>query len=191
MAQNRVTPFGTIEDLPGRGALMGNRGCLHKGSERRIARRWASKAWITCVLEFKGWRAPMWEPGRWTPLFFLDEVTALAAGHRPCALCRRDDHRRFRDAWGPARLPNIDATLHAERTGDRPVVTGDDVVDGAMVAVDDRAWLVLGGALRPWSMEGYGAAAPMPATVTLLTPPSLVAVLRRGYAPAMHASARA
>ena len=71
--QNRVTPFGTIEDLPGRGTFLGNRGCIHEG--REIRRQWASKAWITCVLEFKGWKAPMFEPNRWTPLFFLDGRT--------------------------------------------------------------------------------------------------------------------
>ena len=168
---------------------MGNRGCLHKETEHRIARRWASKAWITCVLEFKGWKAPMWEKGRWTPLFFLDEATAFAAGHRPCALCRRADYKRFRAAWGDALLPEIDATLHAERTGVRPVVGRDDLVDGAMVAFDDAAHLVFDGGARPWSMAGYGGPAEIPDEVTLLTPPSLVGVLWRGYELAVHPSA--
>ncbi|HVM55407.1 MAG TPA: hypothetical protein VM262_19640, partial [Acidimicrobiales bacterium] len=168
MARNRVTPFGTIEDLRGRGLLMGNRGILHEG--REIRRRWASTAWIACVLEFKGWRAPQWARGHYTPLFFLDEATALAAGHRPCALCQRADHRRFRTAWGEMPLPEIDATLHRERTGERPVVAAADLTDGAMVAVDGTAHLVLGGALRPWSMTGYGPPLALPATVTLLTP---------------------
>jgi hypothetical protein len=185
--RNRVTPFGAIEDLPGRGTLMGNRGILHKGVE--IRRRWATKAWIACVLEYKGWRAPQWQRGHYTPLFFLDEATALAAGHRPCALCRRADHRRFRSAWGDAALAEVDATLHAERTGDRPVVPRADLTDGAMVAVDDRSWLVCGGALRAWSMAGYGEHRDVPATVTLLTPPSVLDVLWRGYEPQLHPSA--
>lgn len=178
--RNRVTPFGTIEDLPGRGALMGNRGCIHVG--REIRRQWASKAWITCLLEFKGWRAPMWEPNRWTPLFFLDEPTALAAGHRPCGLCRRADHARFRAAFDATALKDVDAALHAERTGARPTVDLDGLPDGVMVAIDDRAWLVDGDELRPWSMEGYGDGVPRPSrAVVLLTPPSTVRVLERGY----------
>lgn len=175
-----MTPFGEIEDLPGRGALMGNRGCIHTG--REITRRWSTKAWICCVLEFKGWRAPMWEPNRWTPLFFLDEPTALAAGHRPCGLCRRADHRRFREAFDGGSLKEIDATLHAERTGARPTVELDGLPDGAMVAPGGRAHLVTGEELRPWSMEGYGQAiARESAAVELLTPPSIVHALRRGY----------
>lgn len=203
-APNRVTPFGTIEALPGRGTLMGNRGSIHEG--RTIKRPYASKAWITCVLEFppasrrtaqEGWRAPMWEPNRWTPLFFLDEATSLAAGHRPCALCRRADHQRFRTAWGDTPLAVIDATLHEERLVGRgrasakcTVEVEGDLPDGAMVALDDRAWLVLGGSLRAWSMDGYGDERPCPKTVTLLTPPSLVDVLWRGYAPMLHETAR-
>jgi len=189
VAQNRVTPFGTIEDLPGRGALMGNRGCLHKGTERRIARRWASKAWITCVLEFRGWRAPMWEERRWTPLFFLDEATAFAAGHRPCGLCRRADHARFRAAWGESPLDEIDAALHAERTRARPVVLASDLARGAMVAVGEQAYLVVDGGMRPWSMAGYGGVEPVPEQVVLLTPPSIVDLFWRGYAPVVHESA--
>ena len=189
MAQNRVTPFGTIEDLPGRGALMGNRGILHHGTERVIRRRWTTKAWIACALEFKGWRAPMWEDRRWTPLFFLDEATAFAAGHRPCALCRRPDHKRFRAAWGDTALPAIDALLHGQRTGARPQVPRRDLTDGAMIAFDDRAWLVWHDEARPWSMLGYGStAATVPATVTLLTPPALLDVLWRGYEPLVHPS---
>src|SRR3954463_15575885 len=130
VARNRVTPFGSIEDLPGRGTFMGNRGSIHEG--REIRRQWTTKAWITCALEFKGWRAPMWEQGRWTPLFFLDEATAFAAGHRPCALCRRADHKRFRAAWGDPPLPEIDSTLHGERIGARPIVRRDELTDGAM-----------------------------------------------------------
>lgn len=193
MAQNRVTPFGTIEDLPGRGGLMGNRGILHDGTERVIKRRWTSKAWIACALEFRGWRAPMWEDRRWTALFFLDEATALAAGHRPCALCRRADHTRFRAAWGEMPLTEIDATLHRQRISGRgsvlPEVGRDDVVTGAMVALDGRAWLVCDDALLPWSSAGYGPPRRIPDRLSLLTPPALLDVLWRGYEPSVHESA--
>lgn len=185
-----MTPFGAIEDLPGRGTLMGNRGILHDG--REIRRRWASKAWIACVLEYKGWRAAQWEPGHYTPLFFLDEATALAAGHRPCALCRRADHKRFRSAWGEMPLAEIDGTLHRERTASsRPTVAAEELCDGAMVTLDgSTALLVWRGALRPWSMAGYGdSSLPIPDSVALLTPPSMLGVLWRGYEPLVHASA--
>ena len=169
---------------------MGNRGCLHHGTERAIRRRWTTKAWIACALEFKGWRAPMWEERRWTPLFFLDEVTALAAGHRPCGLCRRADHARFREAWGEMVLAEVDATLHRERTGERPTAHREELRDGAMVAVEERAWLVRGGALLEWSMRGYiGERRAVPASVTLLTPRSMLAVLWRGYDPLVHETA--
>jgi len=168
---------------------MGNRGCIHPGTERRITRRWTTRSWIACVLEFKGWKAPMFEAGRWTPLFFLDEATALAAGHRPCALCRRADHKRFRAAWGEAPLAEIDLTLHTERTGPRRTVRADDLTTGAMVEVDGVAHLVVDGSLRPWSSEGYGSPRSLPPTVTLLTPPSLLDVLWRGYEPLLHPTA--
>lgn len=190
MAQNRGTPFGTIEDLPGRGLFMGNRGVLHRGTERRISRRWTTKAWIICVLEYKDWRAPMWEERRWTPLFFLDEATALAAGHRPCGMCRHADHRRFRDAWGPAPLAEVDATMHIERTGTRPVVDPDSLPDGSMVERDGAAWLVLGDRLLRWSDRGYGdAIVREPSRCTLLTPPSTVRAIAAGYQPILHESA--
>lgn len=194
VAQNRVTPFGTIEDLPGRGTLMGNRGILHDGTERVIRRRWANKAWIACALEFKGWRAPMWEDRRWTALFFLDEATAFAAGHRPCALCRRADHSRFREAWGESQLADIDARLHVERISGRgsvlPEVGRADVLTGVMVALNGRAWLVHDDALLPWSSSGYGRPRRIPERVSLLTPPALVEVVWRGYEPSVHATAR-
>lgn len=193
--QNRVTPFGTIEALPGRGTLMGNRGSIHE--ERTIKRPYASKSWITCALEFKGWRAPMWQPNRWTPLFFLDEATSLAAGHRPCALCRRADHQRFRDAWGDTPLPVIDATLHDERldgrgreSTKRTVDVESGLPDGAMVALAGRAWLVLGDSLLAWTSVGYSDERRLPKIVNLLTPPSTVAAIRNGYTPALHATAR-
>jgi hypothetical protein len=124
--QNRVTPFGEIVAVPERGTMMGNRGILHD-ADRRLRRRWATPAWICCVLEFRGRRDPVMAPGHYTRLFFLDEPTALAAGHRPCAYCRRDAYLAFRAAWATAnaglgfgttpRATEIDRVLHAERVG--------------------------------------------------------------------------
>src|SRR5262249_35689626 len=160
--QNRVTPFGEIIAVPQRGTLMGNRGgCFHRPDKTLGARRWVSRRWIACVLEFRGRHREVMAPGRYTELFFLDEATALAAGPRPCAECCRDDHERFKDAWrrgNPGeRLPPgasidaLDAVLHRERVRpDRSKVTYrarlGDLPDGVFVALDDdpgAAFLVL------------------------------------------------
>jgi hypothetical protein len=124
--QNRVTPFGQIVAIPERGTMMGNRGILHD-AHRRVRRQWAGRAWICCLLEFQGRRDPVMAPGHYTRLFFLDEPTALAAGHRPCAYCRRDDYNAFRSAWAAGnpqhgtgqtpRATEMDAILHLERVG--------------------------------------------------------------------------
>ena len=112
--QNRVTPLGELIADPARGLVYGNRGCLHD-DDGRIRRRFAVKRWIACRLEFKDWkRTQLLQPGRFTELFFLDEATAFAAGHRPCALCRREDYDRFVAIVG-ARADEIDERLHAER----------------------------------------------------------------------------
>jgi hypothetical protein len=203
--QNRVTPFGDLIATPARGLVYGNRGCLHD-DEGRIRRRYAVKRWIGCRLRFRGWhRSPLLQPGRFTELFFLDEATAFAAGHRPCALCRREDYVRFGQMWqdlhpGEAGADVIDARLHDERVdpatrGQRrhPLPT-DPLPDGAFVAAGDTAHVILGGALRRWTPSGYfeaDAAAPGP--LELVTPPSLVDVLRRGWdpvVPLLHPSAR-
>jgi hypothetical protein len=149
--QNRVTPFGEIVAAPERGTLMGNRGILHD-ADGRIRRRWATRAWIACVLEFRGRRGPVMAPGHYTRLFFLDEPTALAAGHRPCSECRRAEYLAFREAWargnanlglGPApRAPEIDRVLHAERVGPGGarrtyVAPLGDQPDGALVTFDE------------------------------------------------------
>ena len=118
--QNRVTPLGELVSDPARGLVYGNRGCLHD-DEGRIRRRYNGRRWIACRLEFRGWqRSPLLQPGRFTELFFLDEATAFAAGHRPCALCRREDYVRFGEIWrelhpGQVGADAIDAQLHAER----------------------------------------------------------------------------
>lgn len=188
--QNRVTPFGEIVADPARGALFGNRGGrIHDENKRLGRRRWASRAWICCVLSFKGRRRELMAPNRYTELFFLDEATAFAAGHRPCFECRRADAVRFRDAFGAARADEIDRALHAERLGPKPEVETADLPDGAMIGRDGEAWLVWRGALRRWSFAGYGAARPLAGRAALLTPAGAIRAFRNGYRPAAHASA--
>lgn len=193
--QNRVDPAGVLHASPARGTLMGNRGCLHD-DQRSIVRTASTKRWIACTLEpVFGKRKQLMQPGRYTELFFLDEFTALAAGHRPCAQCRRAEYREFVGAWRRAGLAvpivssianAIDAVLDAERRiGTRSMVKASDMPDGAMVR--DSAgefYLVKDGELLPWSFSGYGAVVqPNTADVfELLTPPSIVQVLRSGYA---------
>ncbi|HXH89394.1 MAG TPA: hypothetical protein VNI55_12410 [Gaiellaceae bacterium] len=201
--RNRVTPLGELVADSARGLLYGNRGCLHDASGR-ITRSWNGKRWIACRLEFRGWlRRPLLQPGRFTELFFLDEATAFAAGHRPCALCRREDYVRFTELWrklhpGQVGADAIDAQLHGERveSGERalhPAALA-TLPDGAFVREDDAAWLVLGRELLRWSPAGYvERVARRPARdVSLITPPSLVEVLRRGWEsdlPRLHPTA--
>ena len=186
MLQNRVTPFGELVAVPERGAWTGNRGVLHD-HQRRIARQWQNRRWIVCRLEFKDRHRTVMTPGRWTELFFLDEATALAAGHRPCAECRRADFNAFAAAWphSERRAPAIDDVLHRERLGERPAV--DDTAalpDGAMVASGPQAYLVAGGALHRWTPGGYrDPGAQPPGALVLLTPPSTVVALANGYRP--------
>jgi hypothetical protein len=145
--QNRVTPLGELIADPSRGLVYGNRGCLHDEA-RHIRRRYAGKRWIACRLEFRGWhRSPLLQPGRFTELFFLDEATAFAAGHRPCALCRHEDYARFVEIWrgihaGPGGADEIDELLHRERVD--PATRGhrfhemplDELPDGAFVLAE-------------------------------------------------------
>ena len=194
--QNRVTPRSDLIAHPARGLVYGNRGCLHD-EEGRIRRRWATRRWIACRLEFRDWhREPLMQPGKFTELFFLDEATAFAAGHRPCALCRREDYDRFGEIWrslhpGQVGADAIDAHLHAERVdprthGHRLHETAlADVPDGAFVLRDGVPFLVLGTELLRWSTAGYMERDPRPARegTTLITPPSLVQVLRAGWRP--------
>ena len=195
--QNRVTPLSELIATPARGLVYGNRGCLHDGTGA-IRRRFAVKRWIACRLEFKGWhRTALLQPGRFTELFFLDEATAFAAGHRPCALCRRADYDRFVALVG-ARADEVDERLHAERLDGRgrrlhPVRSA-DLPDGAFVLEDGEPWLVLGGGLARWTPEGYGERRPRRRSgeAALITPPTLVDVLRSGWqgsVPFLHPSA--
>jgi hypothetical protein len=207
--QNRVTPFGDIIRTPARGTLMGNRGRLHDANRELGRRRWTTKAWIACQLEFKGrWRAVM-ASGRYTELFFLDEVTALTAGHRPCAECRRDDWRRFADCWqlavgppgaGRPRAAEIDRRLHDERVGAGRSkamfeAVANELPDGAFVVLPDdsgTAWLRWAGLLHRWAPGGYDRARPAPSTpLQVLTPRSIVDVLAAGYRPGVHATVAA
>ena len=203
--QNRVTPMSELVADPGRGLVYGNRGCLHD-AEGRVRRRFAGRRWIACRLRFRGWhRAPLLQPGRFTELFFLDEATALAAGHRPCALCRRADYDALRAIWrelhpGPCGADAIDARLHDERLD--PVTRSQlrhpdafaALPDGAFVAFGGEPWLVRGAELRLWTPGGYTRRKPRPARgrADVLTPPSLVELLRRGWdplVPLLHPSA--
>jgi hypothetical protein len=200
--RNRVTPFGEIIATEARGLLYGNRGVLHDDAGT-LVRPWQGRRWIACLLEFKGRRRPLMRPGRFTELFFLDEATALAAGHRPCAECRRPDFLRFRAVWtenhgggDPPLVDAVDRVLQDERVG--PGRTKrlhdtrlDELPDGALIAQDDHAWLVLDGALLRWSPGGYGERRVLPGStaVAALTPPSIVEVIRAGYRPGIHPSA--
>jgi hypothetical protein len=204
--QNRVTPFGEIVATPERGTFMGNRGILHD-ADGHVRRKWVLKRWLVCVLEFRGRKRTVMTPNRYTELFFLDEATALAAGHRPCAECR---HARFLDfcgAWQAAHSPrtkrrpradDMDDRLHAERvTPDRTKRTHrarlQDLPDGVFVILPEEpnaAWLVWQNKLHKWSPGGYVERRVRPARfdVSLLTPPSLAAAIAAGYVPEVHAS---
>lgn len=196
--QNRVTPFGSIVAIPQRGMLTGNRGIIHDPATRTLLkRRWTSKAWIACTCEYQGRRREVMATRSWTELFFLDEATALAAGHRPCFLCRRQDAEDFRRAWADATgttpsAPQIDAVLHRERlSGGRkrvhPLACRPDALpDGAMVVETDCAYTIVGGRGFPWGIDGYGAPIDPQHAQGLLTPPSIVAALRAGYRPQLH-----
>ena len=211
--QNRVDPFGAIRATEARGLFTGNRGVIHDPATKGLlARRWTTKAWIICTLEHPRGvrREPMGRNGPgggtgWTELFFVDEVTALAAGHRPCFYCRREAASRFSlgfgDAFGIAspKAPEIDAKLHIERVaagGQSKALTQGEVrslPDGAMIAFGDRAFAIRGGAALPWTFSGYDeqppACRPPPPGARLITPPTTVAVLRAGYRPVWHPSA--
>ena len=198
--QNRVTPWGEIIATPDRGMFTGNRGIIHDPASRTLTRRWASPAWLTCLCEFRGRRRQVMGGRSWTELFFLDEATAFAAGHRPCFFCRRDDANRFRAAWqagngvGPVLAPEIDAVLHRERLqGGRKRLHAlpmplSKLPDGAMVQGGNESFLFARGRALRWSTAGYDAA-PAPADALLLTPPSTLRAFVAGYRPVLHPSA--
>ncbi len=200
--QNRVTPTGDIIATPHRGLFTGNRGIIHDPATRTLLRRrWASPAWLTCVCEFRGRRRQVMGGRSWTELFFLDEATALAAGHRPCFFCRRDDAVRFRAAWeqgnGVSRVlaRDIDAALHGERlSGGKKRLHAramplEELPDGAMVQQGTESFLIVQGRALLWSPAGYRQASHAPQDALLLTPPSTLRALSAGYRPVLHASA--
>jgi hypothetical protein len=200
--QNRVTPQGDIVPTPHRGLFTGNRGIIHDPATKTLLRRrWASKAWLTCVCEFRGRRREVMGGRSWTELFFLDEATALAAGHRPCFFCRRDDANRFRAAWqagnGVTRVlaRDIDAVLHRERlSGGKKRLHAlpiplQQLPDGAMVQEGTESYLMLQGRALLWSPAGYCRVQNAIEAAMLLTPPSTLRALGSGYRPQLHPSA--
>ena len=187
---NRVDPFGALHAVSARGLLMGNRGGhFHLPEQALGRRRWASRQWIACICEFRGRHRSVWATG-YTELFFLDEVTALAAGHRPCFECRRSDALAFRSLFGPGNLraAEIDLVLHRERLGEK-LPAPRELPDGVMVAQGGQAFALRSGYWLRWSFAGY-VPAREPLAPLLLTPPSIVDALARGYRPMWHPSAQ-
>jgi hypothetical protein len=199
--QNRVTPFGDIVAIAQRGMFTGNRGIIHDPATKTLlTKRWTTQTWLVCDCEFKGRRREMMSGWNWTELFFLDEAVALAAGHRPCFLCRREAAERFRACWASAKeeLPpsaaHMDSTLHAERL-DRgrkrlhPItLLLDDLPDGAVVAVDSNAFTLHAGLAHRWTADRYARPQVLHDADWLLTPPSTVMALFAGYQPVFHPS---
>jgi hypothetical protein len=194
--QNRVTPTGEVVAIPLRGQWMGNRGILHD-DQGKVVRNHASNLWITCALSFRGWRAAQWQPHHYTVLFFHDEAVSLAAGHRPCALCRRDAYNAYRiavadhDGAKPLSAKEIDARLHLERLIPRTrtrrlhEMPWADVPAGSFVMMDGEPYLVTSEGLVRWTTTGYADARRRPrhGRAVALTPPTSVAALRAGYRP--------
>jgi hypothetical protein len=193
--QNRVDPFGELFASPARGTMFGNRGGkFHTDQQTLTSRCWVSRQWICCVLDFKGRQRDVWGH-YYTELFFLDEVTALAAGHRPCFECRRKDAQAFASRFpirGKGCASAMDKVLHAERLNSKAKRLHrrkiDTLPDGAMIALDGEAYAVRGRQLLRWTPRGYRNAKPRPRgiTVNVLTPPAIVKVLKAGYRPRWH-----
>ncbi|MCK1744876.1 hypothetical protein IVA80_29700 [Bradyrhizobium sp. 139] len=201
--QNRVTPTGDLIATPHRGLFTGNRGIIHDPATKTLLKkRWSSPAWIICLCEFRGWRRPVMARRSWTELFFLDEATAFAAGHRPCFFCRRDDATRFRSLWQDGNgvktisAKTMDAVLHSERL-DRgrkrlhalPMPLA-ELPDGAMVQQGEESFLVTQGKALLWSPAGYAPDARTLDRPMLLTPPSTLRAVIAGYQPVLHPTAR-
>jgi hypothetical protein len=199
--RNRVRPDGEIVVDPSRGLFWGNRGAL-LGAGGEPTRRPTTKAWVCCVLEFKGWRRVQWQPGHLTELYFLDEATALSAGHRPCGLCRVADYRRFQNHWAIAfggsipGAPVMDARLQADRRTEAGTQrtyrsTIGELPDGTITRLGGETGLRWQGQWLPWGLNGYGAPQRIAADagVEVLTPHATVMVLQAGYRPVVHPSA--
>ena len=200
--QNRVTPSGDIIATPHRGLFTGNSGIIHDPATKTLTRRWSSPAWLICLCEFRGRQREVMAQRSWTELFFLDEATALSAGHRPCFFCRRDDALKFRAAWEAGngitkvRAAEIDAVLHRERLDGRakrlhPLPTPwQRLPDGAMLKGVANHFLIAQARPLQWSPAGYRNASEMPNDAMLLTPPSTLRALAAGYRPVLHPTAR-
>jgi hypothetical protein len=197
--QSRVSPFGNLFASPARGTLMGNRGGrIHDNNRKLAGRRWSSRQWICCVLDFNGRHRKVWGDS-YTELFFLDEVTALAAGHRPCFECRRKDAEHFAMLFSGnakrAAAPAMDVALHSERLDGKAKRLHrsniDKLPDGAMIARDGEAFAVRGKHLMRWTPTGYSESKSRPRGIQadVLTPPSILKVLAAGFAPRWHPSA--
>jgi hypothetical protein len=199
MLQNRVDPLGRIIATAARGSLMGNRGVIHN-KQKQITHAFKHKAWITCLLEFKDRKRTVMTADRWTELFFLDEATAFAAGHRPCFECRREDAKRFKSCWiagNPLHnfsmtisIKEIDEIIHYERIdghGKKVMhqCSSDHIPEGAFLLINDEPYLFNKGMLHRWTSFGYENPMPLPDTSTLmiLTPPSIINAFRAGYLP--------
>jgi hypothetical protein len=198
---NRVAPDGSLHAVSARGTLWGNRGAL-LDDRGELARHARGRGWVCCLLEFHGRQRDQWRPGRLTELYFLDEATALAAGHRPCGECRHHDHLRFRAAWSqvfPAdrSARDIDRRLHPARLvapGEHRAYEAalEQLPDGTFVEHDGHFWLVRGTHVLAWSFDGYRDPVPrtaLPPVVRVRTPEPTVAALRAGFVPGVHVSA--
>lgn len=199
--QNRVDPTGALIASSARGQFMGNRGGLHDDQGKLTAKRWTHQQWIICLLEFKGRNRSLMAPGCYTELFFLDEPTALAAGHRPCWECNRERYAQFKNAWlagnpeygfGPKiSIKEIDKVLHPERVDQlKKKVTWRSLIqtlpDGVMVSLpgdESASYLLKGEQLLRWSPKGYGQPQPVASDteVLVLTPRSTVNAIKVGY----------
>lgn len=203
--QNRVDPFGLIHAVPERGSLMGNRGgCFHSADQTLKPTHWKTRQWITCVLQFKGRQRKLMQEGQYTELFFLDEATALAAGHRPCYECRYPDAKRFREAlvvsgvfrYRPKASDLSDAIAGEIQNvmrgkSEREQVATQSLPDGAMFTTGAAAFLKWNQRAHPWSFSGYGDPQPLPEYAVRLTPYITCQALAHGYTPALHSSLQA
>ncbi len=199
MLQNRVNPFGDIVKTEARGAWMGNRGVIHN-HQQELVKPFKLKAWLICKLEFKGRKRPVMAPNQYTELFFMDEATAFAAGHRPCCECRRADYDKFKSLWLKANpeygfnlktsIQQIDEILHQERVGAaKEKVTFEaspnDLPNGSFIALNQNAYLIWDGLMYLWSPFGYekGIMISEGGKVQVLTPKSVVKTFAAGYVP--------
>lgn len=186
--QNRVDPYGNLYESTGRGSLTGNRGCLHN-ADRRVIKHFQVKRWIICLLEFKNRKREIMKKGHYTELFFLDEPTALAAGHRPCAECQRAKFNAFKQAWFDGngiqlgKIEELDSILHEERIStDKPLIQIDHLPDNTMIEIGLKPFLIKGSLLYPWTFAGYDRPIKKPSgEVKLITPVSIIKAFNNGY----------